>query len=134
LAVGAVVFLDNRVLLVRRGQPPSADQWAIPGGRVRLGETLQQAAEREILEETGVVIKAGKPIYTFDMIERDADGGIRFHYIIVDLEADYVRGDLCGGDDAAEAKWVSAADLGGMKVNRQTLGLLKHQYDFLKDG
>ncbi|MBW2439133.1 MAG: NUDIX domain-containing protein, partial [Deltaproteobacteria bacterium] len=58
VAVGAIVFENDRVLLVRRGQPPSQDLWAIPGGRVKLGETLQEAAEREILEETGITIRA----------------------------------------------------------------------------
>ena len=52
VAVGAVVFKNERILMVRRGQPPSEDLWAIPGGSVELGETLQEAAEREILEET----------------------------------------------------------------------------------
>ena len=65
VAVGAVVFNDKRVLLVRRGQPPSEDLWAIPGGKVGLGETLQAAAEREIREETGVSIRALEPVMPF---------------------------------------------------------------------
>ncbi|MGD9150765.1 MAG: NUDIX hydrolase, partial [Desulfobacterales bacterium] len=81
VAVGAVVFKEDRVLLVRRGQPPAENLWAIPGGSVEIGETLQQAAEREIWEETGIRIRATKPIYTFDVIERDERQGIRFHYV-----------------------------------------------------
>ena len=130
LAVGAVVFHRQRVLLVRRGQPPAENQWAIPGGRVRLGETLQQAAEREILEETGLVIRAGAPVHTFDLIERDARGQVRFHYVIVDLEADYVSGDPRCGDDAAEAKWVGADELGDLRISRPTLALLRERYHF----
>jgi 8-oxo-dGTP diphosphatase len=66
-----VVFKGDAVLLVQRGNPPSRGMWAIPGGSVRLGETLQTAAEREILEETGVVIRAGDPVLVFDAIEQD---------------------------------------------------------------
>jgi 8-oxo-dGTP diphosphatase len=130
VAVGAVVFNDNCVLLVRRGQAPSEDLWAIPGGSVEVGETLQEAAEREILEETGIRIRAAKPIYTFDVIERDADGKIRFHYVIVDLAAEYVSGQPAAGDDASEARWVSADEVTELEVSPPTLKLLKTKFGF----
>jgi 8-oxo-dGTP diphosphatase len=130
VAVGAIVFRDNRVLLVRRGEPPSRDLWAIPGGRVEIGETLQQAAEREILEETGITILAREPVYTFDYIERDGAALPRFHYVIVDLIADYVRGETRAGDDAADVRWISAAELDELNVSSKTVHLLKTQYDF----
>ena len=130
VAVGAIVFRNNRVLLVRRGQPPSRDLWAIPGGRVDIGETLQQAAEREILEETGITIHAQEPVYTFDYIERDESASPRFHYVIVDLNADYVAGEIMAGDDAAEARWIAADELGRLKVSSKTLKLLKKEFDF----
>ena len=57
---------EERVLLVRRGNPPSEGEWAIPGGSVELGDTLQEATECEILEETGLTIRAGDPVYIFD--------------------------------------------------------------------
>ena len=130
VAVGAVVFKEDRVLLVRRGQPPAKGRWAIPGGSVEIGETLQQAAEREIREETGIRIRANKPIYTFDVIERDESEGIRFHYVITDLSADYVSGELAAGDDAVEARWVSAEEIKTLAVNKKTLGLLQNKFDF----
>jgi ADP-ribose pyrophosphatase len=130
LAVGAVVFKDDRVLLVRRGQPPAKDLWAIPGGSVEIGETLQQAAEREVREETGIRIRAAKPIYTFDVIERDESEGIRFHYVIVDLLADYISGELSAGDDADDARWVSADEINSLAVNSTTLQLLKTKFGF----
>ena len=130
VAVGAVVFKNERVLLVRRGQPPSEDLWAIPGGSVELGETLQEAAEREILEETGIHIRAGEPVLTFDTIDRDRAGRIRFHYVIVDLAADYVSGDLKAGDDAAEARWVSAQEINALPVSAPTLELLNKKFGF----
>ena len=130
VAVGAIVFENDRVLLVRRGQAPSQDLWAIPGGKVKLGETLQEAAEREILEETGIRIKAGEPVYTFDYIERDGSSPPRFHYVIIDLIADFVGGDIRAGDDANDVRWVSAAELDGLNVNSRTVHLLKTRYDF----
>jgi len=130
VAVGAIVFRDNRVLLVRRGQPPSRDLWAIPGGRVEIGETLQEAAEREILEETGIIIQAREPVYAFDYIERDGSAHPRFHYVIVDLIADYVRGEIRAGDDAADVRWISAAELGDLNVSSKTVHLLKSHYNF----
>jgi len=126
--VGAVVFNEDKVLLVLRGKPPAEKQWSIPGGCVELGETLQEAAEREITEETGIVIQAKKPIYTFDVIERDKDGKIRFHYVIVDLAADYVSGELKAGDDAVDVSWVSRKDLNNLNVSNATRKLLAQCY------
>ena len=125
VAVGAIVIKDGRVLLVKRSQPPSEGLWAIPGGRGELGETLQQAAEREIVEETGLTIRAGDPVYTFDVIERDDAGRIRFHYVIVDLMADYISGELNASDDASEARWVTPEELDGLSVSESTKEVLK---------
>jgi ADP-ribose pyrophosphatase len=130
VAVGAIVFKNDEVLLVRRAQPPSQDIWAIPGGRVEIGETLQQAAEREIFEETGVKIRAREPIFTFDYIDRNDDGRVRFHYVIVDLMAEYLSGEPQAGDDAADARWVSSRAIRRLKVSSMTRRLLNTQFGF----
>jgi len=130
VAIGAIVFKGDGVLLVRRAQPPSEGVWAIPGGRVEIGETLQQAAEREVLEETGITIRAGKPVFAFDYIERDAAGRVRFHYIIIDLNAEYIRGEPCPGDDAAEARWVTPQQINRLEVSTMTIELLKNTFGF----
>jgi len=125
VGVGAIVIKDNKVLLVKRGIPPSKGLWAIPGGHIELGETLQETAEREILEETGIVIKARKPVYTFDLIEWDDLGKIRFHYIVVDLMAEYISGEPLGADDALEARWLSWEEIEALPVSQNTVKLLK---------
>jgi ADP-ribose pyrophosphatase len=130
VAVGAVVFKDERILLVQRGKPPAEGTWAIPGGSVEIGESLQQAAQREILEETGVRIRAREPVFTFDMIETDADGSVRFHYVVVDVMADYLEGTLRPAGDAADARWVSAGELSRLFVSPATLDLLKKRFHF----
>jgi ADP-ribose pyrophosphatase len=129
LGVGAIVIKDNKTLLIKRGAAPGKGLWAIPGGSVELGETLQEAAEREIMEETGLVIRAGKPVYAFDFIERDDAGRIRFHFAIVDIMADYVSGTLNAADDALEARWVSHEELMNLLITPSTSKLLK-EMDF----
>ncbi len=129
-AAGAIVFNENKVLLVLRGQAPAEKMWAIPCGSVNLGETLQAAAEREIYEETGIVIKAGMPVFTFDVIVRDNENRVQFHYVIVDLIADYVSGELRPGDDVLDARWVSAQEMQALKLSLSTRELLKKQFNF----
>jgi ADP-ribose pyrophosphatase len=130
VAVGAIVVKDEKILLVKRNKAPHKDLWAIPGGSVELGETLQEAAEREVREETGLIIKAGKPIYTFDLIERDKAGDVRFHYLIVDLFAEHVGGKLHPADDALDARWFAPKDLAHIAVSDSTRKLL-HKLGFL---
>jgi len=127
LAVGAVVYHDGGVLLVRRGKPPRVGKWALPGGSVEPGETLKQAVEREIHEETGVLVRAGEVVHVFEYIERDAADSLRFHYVIVDLMADYLQGEPQAADDASDARWFRVADLSEYDVDRETLYLLQEK-------
>lgn len=126
VAVGAIVRRGDDVLLVLRGTPPNENQWAIPGGRLQLGETLKQGAEREILEETGIRIKAGDVVFTFEHIERDHDGVVLFHYVVLDVAAEYLSGEPQAGDDARDALWIPLTQLGQWPVNSTTLQAL-HQ-------
>ncbi|MCG6909927.1 MAG: NUDIX hydrolase [Deltaproteobacteria bacterium] len=123
VAVGAVVIHNNRILLVKRGKAPAREEWAIPGGSVELGETLQKAAEREIQEETGITIKALEVIYSFDAIVKKGDR-IRFHYVILDLAAAYVAGEPQAGSDALDADWFDPAQVQDLGVNTRSRQLL----------
>ena len=129
-AVGVIVFRDDKVLLVKRANRPGQGLWAIPGGRVELGETLKEAARREVKEETGVSISPTEPIYVFEVIERDDEGDIRFHYVIIDLLAEYLSGEVNPGTDASEARWISSAELKELPVTKTTREVLKGRFRF----
>lgn len=128
VAVGAIVRRGDEVLLVLRGTPPNKDQWAIPGGRLQLGEPLKQGAEREILEETGIRIKAGAVVFTFEHIEQDHDGVVLFHYVVLDVAAEYLSGEPHAGDDARDARWIPLTQLEQWPVNSTTLQALRQLF------
>jgi 8-oxo-dGTP diphosphatase len=111
VGVGAVVLDGERVLLARRGRAPSAGKWSIPGGLVHLGERLEEAAVREVQEETGLHVRLLGLCGVIDRVVRDADV-VRYHYVIIDYVAESVGGRLQAGTDAAEVRWVAVGDLG----------------------
>jgi 8-oxo-dGTP diphosphatase len=130
VGVGAIVMRDEKVLLVLRGIEPGRGLWAIPGGTLKLGETLQECAAREILEETGITIVVGQCIYVFDLIERDDAGKIKFHFVVVDFAAFCVSGEPKGADDAVDACFFSPSELTALPVSQNTLKAL-HSIGFL---
>ena len=128
VGVGALVFHNNRVLLIKRGKSPSKGMWTVPGGRLELGESLQEAAEREVLEETSVTVKAENPLYIFDMVAKDDNGRIKYHFVIVDIAAQYIEGDPKPGDDAADAGWFKYEELERLGVGEKTMALLERHW------
>jgi ADP-ribose pyrophosphatase YjhB (NUDIX family) len=113
VAVGAVVLTGaNEVVLVRRGREPFKGQWSVPGGALELGETLQAAAVREVLEETGLIVDPLEPVAILDEIVSDESGRVRFHYVIVDYACRVQAGTPVAGADVDEVAVVQASDLG----------------------
>jgi ADP-ribose pyrophosphatase YjhB (NUDIX family) len=111
LAALAVVIRDDRVLLVKRRNPPDAGLWGFPGGHVDLGETAMHAATRELHEETGVRARAVRYLTNVDVIERDAQGAIRFHFLLAAVLCDYETGTPAARDDVSDARWWAVADV-----------------------
>ena len=93
VGVGAVVVDDGRVLLVKRAQAPLKGEWSLPGGAVEVGETLSAAVQREVLEETGLVVSVGPIVEVLDRIHTDGDGRVEYHYVLIDYACTVVGGD-----------------------------------------
>lgn len=110
LAVGAVIRIDDALLLVRRGRPPEAGRWSLPGGRLEWGETVAQAVEREVREETGLEVRCGELV---GWVERM---GSEHHFVILDFEATVEGGAVVAGDDVTEVAWVALSDLGQVQL------------------
>jgi 8-oxo-dGTP diphosphatase len=110
-AVLAVTVRDQRVLLVRRANPPDQGKWGFPGGRVELGETVNAAALRELAEETGVTGEALDVLTVLDVIDRDDAGALRFHYVLIAVWCRWTRGEPVAADDALAAAWFTLAEL-----------------------
>jgi len=123
--VGVVVWRDDRLLLVRRGKPPRAGRWTIPGGLQELGETVFQAAAREVLEETSLTVEVTGLLDVIDYIEPDAAGRTRIHYTLVDVAAEWCAGDPVAGSDAADARWFTLDTMPSNEMWSETVRIIR---------
>ncbi|SEN18870.1 ADP-ribose pyrophosphatase YjhB, NUDIX family [Paracoccus alcaliphilus] len=110
-AVLVIVIRDGQTLLVQRANPPDAGLWGFPGGKVEFGESLLAAAERELLEETGVSAVARQVIDAVDAYDRFADGRLRQHFVLIAVQCQWQQGEPVADDDAMDAKWVPIQDM-----------------------
>ena len=111
VAVGAVVWRGpEQLLLVRRGRPPRLGEWSIPGGRIEIGETLHEALSRELREETGLSVSIERLIDVVDFMERNKEGSVSAHFVLVDFNAHWAAGEVCAGSDVTECGWFAPAD------------------------
>ena len=125
VGVGAVVLQEGQVLLVRRGGQPSSGRWSLPGGLVELGETTAEAARREIAEECGCMIRLVGVAGVVDRIVHDAEGRVRYHYVLVDYLAYPESAAITAGSDAAEACWVEVDRVGEMDVTEGVADMIR---------
>lgn len=124
VGVGVVVWHGEKVLLIKRGKAPRAGQWSLPGGAQNLGETLADTARRELREEAGIEVTLGSIVATLDLIDRDDDGHVRYHYTLIDFVAETDRSTLRAGDDAVDARWFDRAELDSLGLWSETLRII----------
>ena len=114
-ASSAIVIRDDRYLLVRRRNPPAADLYAFPGGRAEPGESPAEAALRECLEETGLIVTNPRLFDTFDLLTHAPDGSISHHFFLSVFRVDEVeQREAEAADDALECGWFTAAKITGL--------------------
>ena len=124
VGLGVVLFHDGHVLLVRRSKSPNAGRWSLPGGGQELGETAEAGARRELLEETGMTAGALTLVAHVDIIERDPDGGVRFHYTILDFAGCWTGGDAAASDDVSEIVWAPLDALGPFELWSEAIRII----------
>ena len=99
---------DGRILLVERGRGALIGKWAVPGGRVEWGESLEAAARREVREETGLDVRLGPVIWAGEYI--GPGDPPTWHFTLVDYVGFPIGGTLAAGDDASDARWLTVAE------------------------
>jgi 8-oxo-dGTP diphosphatase len=125
VGVGAIIIEYNRVVMVKRGHPPLAGEWSIPGGVLEVGETLREAAAREVLEETGLTVEVGELLGVFDRIVRDTDQRARYHYVLIDFLCRRIGGNPVGAGDAEEARWFTADEVRKLPLAQDTAEVIE---------
>ncbi|HEV7673350.1 MAG TPA: NUDIX domain-containing protein [Candidatus Angelobacter sp.] len=128
VGVGAVIIHEARVLLVKRGSPPLLGEWSLPGGVVELGETLRAAAEREALEETGLIVRAGEVLEVLDRIISGKDAAPQYHYVLIDFLCTVNGGELRAGGDAADVRWADENELGNYKLEQPAVDVIRKAF------
>jgi 8-oxo-dGTP diphosphatase len=125
VGVGAVIIQDGRVLLVKRGHPPLAGEWSIPGGVLEVGETLREAAVREASEETCLTVEPVDLLGVYDRLLRDEAGQILYHFVLIDFLCRPVAGKAQAADDADEVRWFTPAEAGELGLPKDTAEVVR---------
>jgi 8-oxo-dGTP diphosphatase len=116
VGVGAIIIKGEEVMLARRGKEPGYGEWSIPGGVVKLGETLEEAVIREVSEEANLEVRVEEMVEVLERIFRDPQGKVQYHYVLVDFLCEHLSGEANPASDALEIQWVPES-----KIPRQPL-------------
>ena len=125
IGVGAVVLENNSILLVKRGNPPGKRLWSIPGGKLNVGEDIREGVIRELSEETGLIGEIVDLLDIFQIIIRDEEGGVKYHYVIFDFLIRINGGSLKPGSDALDARFFNLDEALKLDLTRSTRVLIE---------
>jgi len=116
LAVSAAIFREGKVLVVRRARKPALNLYTLPGGAVELGESLADAAVREVREETSLTVQAVALAGHREVIVRDAQGRVERHFVILCFAARWIGGEVDLNEELDDARWIEPAELAGYRT------------------
>ena len=128
LGVGALIFDDEKLLIVERAGEPFKGYWSLPGGILECGEKLNQGVRREVLEETGLEVE---PLSVFEIFERiisDAEGKAEYHYVVIDYWCKPIGGRLEAASDVSRVAWVTAQNLSNYRLTDGTLSVVERAF------
>ena len=132
LGASACVWRDGRVLIVQRGKAPLVGIWSLPGGAVEAGETAKEAAARELAEETGVTAAAlAQLVDLVDIIRRDGDGQIAFHYAVACYTGHWIAGEPEAASDAKAARFAALSELNSLEMTEGTPAIIRRALQLL---
>lgn len=130
LASSVAVLRDGKVLLAARARPPMARVFSLPGGLVEPGETLAEAALRELAEEVGVEARIEGFLAPVEILERDEDGRVRHHYVVLAHVARWIAGEPAPGPEALEVRWVSPGEADALPCTPGLADILRLAFAF----
>ena len=132
-AVGGLIFRGEQALLVLRAKNPGRGKWSIPGGAIKIGETLREALLREMREETSLEVEIGPLVEAVDRIVHDAEGNIQFHYIVVDYVCFAPDDEPRPSSDVSELCYVSAENWPEYGLDQLALDTLQKALDLVRE-
>jgi 8-oxo-dGTP diphosphatase len=133
LAASAACFRDGRVLLAVRGRSPLDGLYSLPGGLVETGETLAEAALRELREEVGVEAKLIGFVAPVEVIERDPEGRVRLHMVVVAHAVRWVSGEPQTGPEARDVRWITQAEIDSLPTTPGLAAVLARAFALVRE-
>jgi len=130
VGVGVItVNEEKKILLVKRGNEPSKGLWSVPGGMVELGERVREAGIREVKEECNIDVEPEEVVSVVDIILKDQDNGVKYHYVLIEYLAKYLGGEVQAQSDVMEAGWFARKELDALDLPEVTRKVIEKAYD-----
>jgi 8-oxo-dGTP diphosphatase len=133
LAASIAVFRDGKVLLATRTKPPADKLWSLPGGKVEAGETLEEAALRELDEEVGVKARLLGFNRHVEIVGRNEAGLVTHHFVVASFVGLWLSGEAMPGPEAGDVMWADPLRIGGLPTTRELGDVVRNAHARLQE-